>query len=86
MLGDYVLQTDFLAKTKGENWWHLVVHCFLYTLPFYIHYGMDWRIWVLLYTHIIIDMLKARFKKIDYIEDQFYHISAAVVLYILTPM
>jgi hypothetical protein len=20
MLGDYVLQTDFIAKTKGENW------------------------------------------------------------------
>ena len=43
-LGDYVLQVDFLAKTKGSNWWHLIAHCFLYTLPFYVAFGFDWRL------------------------------------------
>lgn len=31
LVGDYVLQIDFIAKTKGENWYHLLVYC----LPFY---------------------------------------------------
>lgn len=35
LVGDYVLQIDFIAKTKGENWYHLLVHCLLYCLPFY---------------------------------------------------
>ena len=34
MLGDYVMQTDFLARTKGESWWHLLAHCVTYTVPF----------------------------------------------------
>ena len=31
LVGDYVLQIDFIAKTKGENWYHLIVHCLLYS-------------------------------------------------------
>ena len=34
LVGDYVLQNDFIAKTKGSNWYHLFVHCALYCLPF----------------------------------------------------
>ena len=40
LIGDYVLQTDFIAKTKGENLYHLIVHCVLYTVPF-IFVGFD---------------------------------------------
>lgn len=81
MIGDYVLQTDFLAKTKGENWWHLTVHSFLYSLPFYICYGMDLRIWTLIYTHFVTDMLKARYNGINYLQDQIIHIAIAIFLY-----
>ena len=35
LVGDYVLQNDFIAKNKGSNWYHLFVHCALYCLPFY---------------------------------------------------
>lgn len=73
-LGDYVLQTDFLAKTKGENWWHLIAHCVLYTAPF-CFIGLDWRIAVLFLSHIIIDSAKARYKKINYASDQLLHIA-----------
>ena len=72
-LGDYVLQTDFLANTKGKNWWHLVAHCFLYTAPFAVVFGLDWRIIFLFATHIVIDAMKARYKKIDYFTDQILH-------------
>ena len=73
LVGDYVLQIDFIAKTKGENWYHLFVHCMLYCLPFYICFGFDWRLGVLLAAHLIVDPLKARYKKINYVQDQLIH-------------
>lgn len=82
LVGDYVLQVDFIAKTKGNNWYHLLVHCFLYVLPFYICFGFDWKLMVLLATHIIIDPLKARWNKINYFADQFLHYGTALLLYL----
>lgn len=73
LVGDYVLQIDFIAKTKGENWYHLIVHCLLYIVPFRIVHGVDWRLAALLVTHIIVDALKARYKKITYAQDQIAH-------------
>ena len=73
LVGDYVLQCDFIAKTKGSNLYHLFVHCALYCLPFILLYGIDWKIGVLFASHIIIDVLKARFNKISYMIDQILH-------------
>lgn len=73
LVGDYVLQCDFIAKTKGYNFYHLFVHCALYCFPFVLLYGIDWKIGVLFVSHIIIDVLKARFNKISYIIDQILH-------------
>lgn len=81
LVGDYVLQNDFIAKTKGENWYHLFVHCFLYVLPFRIVYGVDWKLVVLLVSHIIVDALKAKYKKITYTQDQIVHYIIAFLLY-----
>ena len=79
LVGDYVLQSDFIAKTKGENWYHLIVHCVLYCLPFYVCFGIDWRLLIILATHLIIDSLKARYKKISYIQDQVIHYIAMLI-------
>ena len=65
LVGDYVLQIDFIAKTKGENWYHLMVHCLLYCLPFYLAFGFVWQIFALLAVHIVVDAMKARYKKIN---------------------
>ena len=73
LIGDYVLQIDFIAKTKGSNFYHLIVHCLLYCVPFYICFGLTWHLAVILLTHIVIDLLKAKFNKINYIEDQVLH-------------
>ena len=81
LIGDYVLQTDFIAKTKGENWYHLFVHCVLYILPFRIVYGADYRLVILFATHIAIDALKARYKRITYAQDQIAHYIIAFLLY-----
>ena len=81
-VGDYVLQIDFIAKTKGSNWWHLIAHCFLYSLPFYLAFGFCWQIGVIIGTHIIVDALKARWKKIGYIADQIAHLVTMLVYFI----
>lgn len=82
LIGDYVLQIDYIAKTKGENWYHLLVHCLLYILPFRIVYGADWRLVILLASHIVIDALKARYKKLTYIQDQVLHYVTVFWLYV----
>jgi len=75
--GDYVLQTDFLAKTKASNPWHMLAHCVLYTVPFAVVFGIDWRIgWVLL-THLAIDELKVH-GMIGYALDQTGHLLVAL--------
>lgn len=79
LLGDYVLQVDFIAKSKGQNWYHLFVHCALYCIPFYIVFGNDWRLIFIFVTHFIIDSLKARYNKINYTIDQLLHYICALI-------
>ena len=79
LIGDYVLQLDFIAKTKGENWYHLFVHCALYCVPFYIAFGITWQLVLVFVAHIIIDALKARYKKISYVTDQVLHYAIALL-------
>ena len=81
LVGDYVLQGDFIAQTKGKNWYHLFVHCALYCIPFIIVFGLDWRAAILFISHMIIDPLKARWNKISYDQDQMIHYVVAYILY-----
>ena len=81
MLGDYVLQSDFLARTKGESWWHLLAHCVTYTLPFTVMFGYDWRVMALLAPHMLVDAMKARWHAIGYRTDQASHILLMMAFY-----
>lgn len=83
LVGDYVLQSDFLAKTKGENYYHLIVHCALYCLPFALVFGFTWRLVHLFMTHVYIDMMKATAKMINYPTDQVMYYFVALALFIL---
>lgn len=82
LLGDYVLQIDYLAKTKGNNFYHLLAHCFLYAVPFYICFGFTWHLIPLILIHIVVDLLKARYKLIPYWLDQILHY-ATCLLYLI---
>lgn len=82
LVGDYVLQSDFIAKTKGENWYHLFVHCVLYCLPFYIVFGLTWQFMAIFVTHIVIDASKARYKAIDYTTDQLLHYMITLIYFV----
>lgn len=79
-IGDYVLQTDFLAKTKTENCYHLFIHCVLYCVPFAVVYGIDWRIAVLFVTHLTIDFHKCR-GIFSYTTDQTLHYLIVIAAY-----
>lgn len=79
---DYVFQSDFLAKTKGESWYHLLVHCLLYCLPFYLAFGFNWQLFVLFGTHIVVDAAKERYKKIGYAADQVIHYVVLLVYFV----
>ena len=81
LIGDYVLQCDFIAKSKGENWYHLLVHCFLYVVPFYFVFGWTWHLWFLWWSHFPIDALKARWKKINYVTDQVMHYFMLIIYF-----
>jgi hypothetical protein len=79
LIGDYVLQTDFIAKTKGENWYHLIVHRVLYCLPFFVVFGFNWQLSFIFITHMIVDPLKVRYNKINYVTDQLLHYMVMLV-------
>lgn len=84
LVGDYFLQSDFIAKTKGQNLYHLLVHCSLYCVPFLFMYNLySWSILYLFVTHCIIDLLKARYNKISYFEDQLLHYFVFVPLVLI---
>lgn len=73
LLGDYVLQNDYIANTKGTNWYHIFVHCALYCLPFTYYFGINYKLTILFIAHIVIDSLKARYNRISYTADQLLH-------------
>lgn len=73
LIGDYVLQSNFLATTKGQNLYHLFVHCFLYIVPFYFIFGFTWQLSILFAVHMLVDVLKARCGMINYVCDQIIH-------------
>lgn len=73
LLGDYWLQNNFIASTKGKNWYHLFVHCMLYSVPFLIVFGWSWQLVFITILHFPIDALKARYNKITYLQDQILH-------------
>lgn len=73
LIGDYVLQIDFIAHTKGDNAYNMFVHCFLYLLPFALKFGLSWRLAVLFALHFLIDETKAKMSKITYMQDQILH-------------
>lgn len=77
-VGDYLFQIDFLAKTKGSNWYHLFLHCVLYAAPFYLAFGWCWQLALIAILHFPIDALKARWGKITYWQDQVIHYVLAV--------
>lgn len=63
LVGDYVMQTDFLAKMKGQNNFILLIHATIWTLVCvgtldFLHLYQWWHLPWLLITHLIMDWIK----------------------------
>lgn len=81
LVGDYVLQSNYIAETKSSYIYHLFVHCVLYCLPFYVMKLAGFEVLYIFLTHIVVDFLKTR-KKIGYAMDQSLHYCSLIVLWV----
>jgi len=84
LVGDYVLQGDYLAMNKGKDWYILFVHSALYCIPFILVFGFSKASVCLLMMHFIVDMFKARYNALNIAQDQSLHYLAAILFYIDT--
>lgn len=83
LLGDYFLQTDYLAREKCDSFYCLLIHCFLYCVPFYLVFQSDIPFLIVLFiSHVFIDGLKIE-KQINAKTDQVLHYIVLIVLQIL---
>lgn len=58
LVGDYLLQPDWLSKRKLSSWFWALVHGTLYSLPFLL-LRPSWLAWsVILLSHAAIDRLR----------------------------
>ena len=58
-VGDYVVQSDWMANTKtersGKGWWAAIVHGVTYTLPFLLLTTDPVALAIIAGTHVVID-------------------------------
>lgn len=70
LVGDYVLQTDWMAQEKTKRWTPAILHGIVYTLP-YLFITQSWAaLLVIAGTHIIIDRFRLA-KHIGWFKNQF---------------
>lgn len=55
LVGDYILQSDWMANEKRKKTVAAVIHGLTYTLPFLFLTTSVWAIWFIFLTHVIID-------------------------------
>ena len=80
LLGDYVLQMDYIANNKGKNMYHLFVHCYLYTSVYYFLFPDMKKLFIIFLTHFVIDLFKARFHKFGELSDQLLHYCVILII------
>lgn len=54
-IGDYLLQSDWMAQEKTQRWWPAIAHALTYGLPFLILTRSVPALAVIVVTHAIID-------------------------------
>ena len=58
LVGDYLIQSDWMANEKTKHWWPAVAHGVTYTLPWLIVTQSVLALAVIAGTHIIIDRFR----------------------------
>jgi hypothetical protein len=55
LVGDYLIQSDWMANEKTQRWWPAVAHGVTYTLPYALITQSPLALAVIAGTHIVID-------------------------------
>jgi hypothetical protein len=55
LVGDYLLQSDWMASEKTKRWWPAVAHAVTYGLPFLLVTRSPLALLVIVGTHAVID-------------------------------
>lgn len=56
LLGDYVIQTDWMAKNKRTDLVAAALHAFVYSFPFMVYFLCSWQAAMLIFvSHLLID-------------------------------
>lgn len=72
LLGDYVLQNDWLGMNKSKRSWICALHCAIYALSVgLVTWTLDWRLLVVAVQHFIFD----RWRKVTQVllSDHHFH-------------
>lgn len=55
MVGDYLIQSDWMAQEKTRRWWPAIAHAVTYGLPFLLVTHSPLALLVIVGTHALID-------------------------------
>lgn len=55
LVGDYLIQSDWMAQEKTKRWWPAIVHGGTYALPFLLITRLPLALLVIAGTHAVID-------------------------------
>lgn len=69
-IGDYILQTDYMAQEKLKRWFPAILHGITYTLPFAFLTQSPLALLVIGGTHIVIDRYRLA-KYLNWFKNQF---------------
>lgn len=70
LVGDYLLQSHWMAVEKTNRWWPAIVHGIMYTLPYLFITRSFWALLVIAGTHVIIDHYRLA-KHFGWLKNQF---------------
>lgn len=55
LVGDYLLQTHWMAVEKTSRWWPAIAHGIVYTIPYIFVTQSIWALLIISITHMVID-------------------------------
>jgi hypothetical protein len=55
LIGDYITQSDWMAREKTKQKRAAFVHAMVYSLPFVLLTDSVWALWIIAFTHYLID-------------------------------
>lgn len=55
LVGDYLIQSDWMANCKTKSWWAAIAHAATYTLPFFLLTRAPLALFFIFASHLVID-------------------------------